>query len=306
MGALVFILPGLLLSWGIFELIDNNSDDDENEEINGTEQADDLDGKNGNDLINGGAGNDNIEGGSGDDSLRGDDGDDVIFGQQGNDDIDGGAGDDAIVAGRGADTTHGGEGDDWIEGNQGDDVLEGDAGEDLLLGGTGADTLSGGADDDVLVGGRVSGLPLSFEQMQMLREGATVEDFREMLPPGSFQLSDDGEMDVLNGGDGADSLFLGAGDTGDGGAGIDEYMVFQNQIGDAGPAVVQTFEDDELIGIVQPDSTPEPEISIETDGNDALVLADNVVVARVVGAAGRIEASDIFIFSRSAEDALAA
>ncbi len=304
MGALAFILPGLLLGWGIFELIDDEQDDSD-EDINGTDQADDLDGKNGNDIIKGGAGDDNIEGGSGDDVLRGDDGDDVIFGQQGRDDIGGGDGDDAIVAGRGDDTVRGGAGDDWVEGDQGDDSLEGSAGDDLLLGGKGADTLSGGADDDVLVGGKVAGLPLSFEQMKMLRDGATVEDLEDEIPPSTFQLRDDGEVDVLNGDDGDDLLVLGAGDDGTGGTGLDSFMILQNQVGDAGPAVVQDFEEDEAIGVLT-NSATDPEITVQDDGDDALVLADDVVVARVIGAAGRIDAGDVFIYNTSAINALAA
>lgn len=303
MGYLAFILPGLLVGWGIFELFDHNSSDDNDETLNGTEQADDLDGQNGDDLINGAGGDDNIQGGSGADRLRGDDGDDVIFGQQGNDDIEGGAGDDVLVGERGADTIRGGDGSDWVEGNQGDDALEGNAGDDLLLGGSGEDTLSGGDDDDALFGGKVRGLPLSFEQMQMLRDGATVEDFEDVLPPSTFQLRDDGEVDVLNGDGGDDLLVLGAGDVGDGGEGIDSFMILQNQLGDAGPAIVQDFEDDEAIGVVT-NSAADPEITVQDDGDDALVLADEVIVARVLGAAGRIDAGDIFIYNTSAVDVL--
>ena len=157
----------------------------------------------------------------------------------------------------------------------------------------------------MLVGGKVAGLPLSFEQMKMLRDGATVEDFEDEIPPSTFQLRDDGAVDVLNGDDGDDLLVLGAGDDGTGGTGLDSFMILQNQVGDAGPAVVQDFEDDEAIGVLT-NSATDPEITVQDDGDDALVLADDVVVARVIGAAGRIDAGDVFIYTTSAINALAA
>lgn len=291
MGALAFILPGLLLGWGIMELF--NDDDDNDEDVSeGVEEDDNLIGTEGNDIL---------QGRDGDDTLDGGDGRDVLVGGRGDDKVDGGAQIDVIAGGAGDDVLNGGADADWIEGDPGKDTLEGGDGNDLLFGGIGADSLDGGAGDDVIISGNANTLPLSLAQMKLLQEGKDLAGFLGTLAPDAFDLSDDGNPDTLNGGDGMDTLVLGAGDTGDGGADIDAFMIFQDQAGNHGPAVVQSFEEDESIGILSDDATY-PEVTVKTSGDDALVLANDVVVARVVGAAGRLDISDVFVYNVAGGD----
>lgn len=296
------ILPALLLSWGIYELIDSNSDEDDNS-VTGTAEADDIDTKGGNDVVRGFGGDDNIEGGSGNDLLGGGDDDDVVLGQQGNDTISGGEGDDLLIAGRGDDEVVGSFGDDWVEGNEGDDTLGGDAGADLLIGGRGADEIAGGDDDDTLVGGIVAGTPLSFEDLKLLRDGTSLAELLDATDDTALTLRDDGDADSLFGGAGDDVLFLGAGDAGTGGEGIDTFVIMEKQADrdaegdlDPGPATVTALEDGETIGILSGDAT-DPEVTVTTDGDDALVSIDDVVLARVLGAGSTLTADDVVIIA---------
>ncbi|MEW8030127.1 MAG: calcium-binding protein [Candidatus Thiodiazotropha sp.] len=116
--------------------------------------------------------------------------DDFIFGGSGNDNITGDAGNDHLEGNSGADTLNGDAGDDALHGNHGHDTLDGGAERDLLIGGSGQDTLTSDDGHDVLSGDR----------------GWVDEE------QGVFFLQDDGESDVLHGGDGDDLYFAGAGD----------------------------------------------------------------------------------------------
>ena len=86
---------------------------------------------------------DQLEAGAGDDDVEAGAGNDVVDGGAGADEIDGGQGIDAIDGGAGADDLSGGQGDDALDGGGGADVLEGGAGDDDLDGGAGADDIDG-------------------------------------------------------------------------------------------------------------------------------------------------------------------
>ncbi|WP_350333655.1 spondin domain-containing protein [Coralliovum pocilloporae] len=135
---------------GGVDVVGGNDDDD----IEGGEEADNIDGGNGDDVINGNGGNDILAGSNGDDDIDGGDGDDTITGSRGDDDLDGGNNNDNISGGRGDDDIEGGAGNDILEGGRGNDILNGGSGEDLLCAGIGNDELNGGEDNDRLEGGR--------------------------------------------------------------------------------------------------------------------------------------------------------
>ena len=120
--------------------------------IAGTECANDIDGGCGDDNIDGRGGNDMIVGGSGDDHIVAGSGDDIVQAGDGNDIVFGGVGKDWISGGKGDDRLFGGDGDDVIFGDQGDDRIDGEAGHDLVFGGAGNDVVTGGAGDDKLFG----------------------------------------------------------------------------------------------------------------------------------------------------------
>ncbi|WP_168219023.1 calcium-binding protein [Limnoglobus roseus] len=190
-----------------------------------------LNGGNGSDVITGGLVDDLLFGGDGADTLDGGTGNDTIYGDNpvtqildkfgrivipgstggiGNDTIRGGAGNDTIYAGAGDDTVdadpslgnpgsgndviYGGDGNDTITAGFGSDYVDGEAGNDLirgdtfltaagaatdpdgdtLIGGLGADTLYGSGGSDLLIGNALSG-------------------------------ANDGSVDILDGGVGADT-----------------------------------------------------------------------------------------------------
>ncbi|MEL7072235.1 MAG: FG-GAP-like repeat-containing protein [Cyanobacteria bacterium J06581_3] len=95
----------------------------------------------------------------------------VVVGSDGDDMIYGDAADNKFYGGKGDDELVGGEGNDQLIGNEGSDTLQGDEGNDVLIGGEGSDIMQGGAGDDAIV-------------------------------------LDAGEHDVIDGGDGWDTLLV--------------------------------------------------------------------------------------------------
>jgi len=131
----------------------------------GTAGADVYFGYAGDDTINGLGGADQLDGGAGADTIDGGDGDDVLIGGLGGDRLDGGAGNDTLYAGQltntvGGDTLgsvntlRGGDGDDILYASTGKDILEGGAGNDLLTSTTSdpipGDIFNGGDGNDEL------------------------------------------------------------------------------------------------------------------------------------------------------------
>ncbi len=126
----------------------------ENDDIlEGAENADNIDLLGGNDIFNANGGSDNIHGNAGDDTINGNCGNDNIDGGIGSDNLLGGNGNDTLIGGLGADILSGGNNDDFLDGGADSDTLNGDNGMDVLQGGDGDDQLNGGADDDTLTGG---------------------------------------------------------------------------------------------------------------------------------------------------------
>jgi Ca2+-binding RTX toxin-like protein len=120
-----------------------------------------------------------------------------ILGSNGNDRITGNSGVDRFYAASGNDLLFGLDGDDILLGDHGDDTIEGGNGADVLIGGDGADIIIGGDGNDVLASAASNYFQI---------EGA--DDL-------------DAETDNLNGGNGDDSIWIGAGDSADGGSGFD-------------------------------------------------------------------------------------
>jgi Ca2+-binding RTX toxin-like protein len=86
-----------------------------------------------------------LHGGYGDDQLSGTDQADDIFGDYGADDLWGAAGNDDMYGGYGDDTD---TSDDNLDGDAGDDTLWAEGGNDVLWGDAGADVMYGGAGND--------------------------------------------------------------------------------------------------------------------------------------------------------------
>jgi Ca2+-binding RTX toxin-like protein len=134
-------------------------------------------GHNGHDSLVGSGGADTLEGGLGNDTLLGGSGNDALTGNEGSDKIFGGAGGDLLMAGGNSDIDEfdnidGGAGDDTIFGSVNGDTLHGGDGDDVINGGNQVDTIEAGAGDDLIV------------------------------------VADNGRIDDINGGTGADTLDL--------------------------------------------------------------------------------------------------
>lgn len=294
------------LGWGLVAAAaDDDSDDDggetdtitpgedvigslEGEEIIGGAGSDTLSGEGGDDLINAQAGDDFVQGGSEDD---------VIFGGDGDDQGSGGSGDDFVIGGDGNDSLNGSLGFDWVEGDDGDDTLSGGFGDDTLTGGEGADELEGGADDDLLIGGAVPGTPLAPDDLVALRDGtATLNDILGVEPTDAVPLPDDNAPDTLVGGDGDDDLIVGSDDTATGGPGADLFVVLSeaDDVADQ-TANITDFDaaEDAIIVLLDPNVDETPDVSVTTEGDDAVILVDSVPTAVVTGAAGTLVTGDV-------------
>jgi Ca2+-binding RTX toxin-like protein len=241
-----------------------------------------IHGTSGSDILNGAGGNDLLTGGAGRDALSGGGGDDRLLGGAGDDDIDGGSGDDRLLGRLGADRLTGGAGDDLLRGGSGVDYLAGGEGDDLLAGGAGADSVLGGDGDDVLRGGLGD---------DWLSGGAGAD---ALTGGKGADTLDGGEGDdTLDGGAGADYLNAGAGNdvlrlssdtyaTGDAGADRFEMMA-------PGSSLIADFnpEEDSLVVVYEPPADGGvPDVTVQTDGKDALILMDGEVLARVANGAG--------------------
>ena len=230
---------------------------DGDDQLTGRGGDDVLQGGDGADVAHGGDGADALHGGRGDDLLSGEDGDDKLVGGAGADTLLGHEGSDSLYGGAGADTLMGGGGRDRVVGGDADDWLAGGLGDDGLIGDAGSDTLDGGAGNDVL-------------------------DGRESV--NAFP-----EMDFLNGGDGDDTLRLGAGDYATGGDGADWFELSDLTPGDAIANIADyNADEDALVVVFDPVLHPDPQLSLVTPENtdDVMVLLDGVPLAMVAGGAG--------------------
>ena len=296
----IFFISAILWGWAAVEIADAIDDDDENDgddDSFGTEADDVLRTGAGNDLIQAAGGNDLLDGGTGADTLRAGDGDDVALGGNGPDTLRGGDGDDLLSGGRGNDIIFGEKGDDLVAGDDGDDQLAGGVGDDIVIGGEGADTLTGNNDDDILIGGSLALGDLDEDQLVQLRDGADLADVLGLEADEALMPVDDGDPDILDGGFGQDTLILGAGDTGTGGGAADNFMLLLEQAAEGGATITDYNGSSDQILILPDDPDADPVITIQDEGDDALVLADGEILAIVLGAAGSLTPGDVIIAS---------
>ncbi|HEX8064042.1 MAG TPA: calcium-binding protein [Allosphingosinicella sp.] len=150
-------------------------------------------------------------------------GHDRVLAQGGDDVVLAGAGADFVSGGDGNDTLEGGDGQDTLYGENGNDTLRGQGGNDLLRGGAGVDTFDGGADD--LENGPVG---IWGDVISFLEIGATqgaVADLRtgiisndgfgnaETMTGIESIEGDTAYVDTFHGNDGRNLIIAGRGDT---------------------------------------------------------------------------------------------
>ena len=208
-------------------LLGTNGDDT----ISGLGGDDTIFGINGNDQISGGQGADFIDGGAGDDTIFGDEGNDRLIGGDGFDNIVGGAGDDSIEGDAGDDRLTGGDGNDTLNGGDGNDLFfNNTSGFDIMLGGAGDDTFDmafgqpgdaiGGDGFDTVTyrGNTAEGAFVVINLLDELQNAgsaagvgfSSIEDF--ILSPGSDTFIGDDTANIVEAGNGDDSIFGGGGD----------------------------------------------------------------------------------------------
>ncbi len=254
-------------------------------------------------VISGGAGDDSLSagdeaayvfGGAGNDTLAAGEGAAALFGGAGNDIItgsdavredgtaaaylDGGSGDDVILGGDADEVISGGEHD--ADSAPGNDTLSGGGGDDAIRGGLGADTLSGGAGDDVLD---------HFGNSEEL----VIAERHE------FSWHIDNDPDLLDGGEGNDTLIFDRADTATGGSGNDTFWLYHDTGSGAGFAEITDFApgEDFLRVSLNPDlnsGEPEVEVGPSDDGEDGLVIVNGEVVAVLRGTPD-VALSDIYV-----------
>ncbi|MCK0141557.1 calcium-binding protein [Aliiroseovarius sp. F20344] len=273
-------------------ILDTSDDNAEPGEISNFHGTPVVSGDGAVDVIDAGAGDDTIVAGdeaaylfgnSGDDTIIAGDGALAAFGGQGADTLDatesadsyldGGSGDDILIGGDGDDQLFGGSHEDDLSGAldaTDDDVLSGGAGNDDLKGGLGADVLSGGEGDDVI----------DHFGHAMEESGAERHD---------YDWHNDHASDVLDGGDGNDTLIFGASDVATGGEGDDVFWLYPEGDDRAHVAEITDFETgkDFLRISLDPESdNSDLSVAVQTsdNGEDGVVTVGGQVVAILKGA----------------------
>jgi Ca2+-binding RTX toxin-like protein len=272
----------------------------------GNDFIEDFSNANDADILNGGAGDDELLNGDGADDIRGGDGNDSAYlgstndvvtlddvandgGASGEDDnirsdvenVDGGSGNDRLT----------GDGDaNRLDGGSGDDELYGGGGSDDLIGGRGADLLSGGSDFDRVTYPEAPTLPLPVAGDQRISlddvandgtegEGDNVRsDIEDVFAgPGNDIVAGNDNANTIDGGDGADDVTGGGSvDVLLGGAGVDVMRArdgLSDRVecnADGGSAVADTV--DTVLGCAPVDASDA--LVPDVDGDGSLKPAD--------------------------------
>lgn len=209
--------------------IENVIGSDGNDNLRGSDAANDLVGGEGNDRLDGRAGDDTLSGGAGNDRLNGGSGRDVLDGGDGADRLNGGTGDDSLDGGAGNDRLNGGGGNDTISDGDGNDRINGGNGDDIVIAGSGRDNFNGGRGFDS-IDFSAAGAALQINLDRRTVEGDGDDQIRnfEAVTGSSFDdtiIGSNRGGEHLNGGDGDDVIRSMRGeDVLNGGAGSDTFV----------------------------------------------------------------------------------
>ena len=227
-------------------------------------------------------------------------------------DLAGGEGNDTVFAGDETDILAGNGGEDRLFGQDGEDLLLGGEGDDFLRGGSGSDTLIDSEGSDTLIGGLGSDLIVATSAVdpdaaaQVVRDWIANEDPDERIQldfDGSDDTDDDG--DVILAGYGNDDVVAGNGDTVTLGEGRDELFIGDWMEAGDDPVTVTDFNPAEDAIVYSHDGEgPVPELTLNraddgSDDGETHLFADDVLVARIQGAADSVTLSNILVLDRS-------
>jgi Ca2+-binding RTX toxin-like protein len=298
-----------------------------NDTINGGAGPDKLIGADGADSLHGDSGNDELSGGSGPDSLAGDANTDTVtyestgvavtatIGTAGGSgsalDAPGDAIDatvENLVGSSQGDTLIGNDGPNFLDGISGDDNLDGRGGDDLLHPGPGTGSVTGGQGIDTVtyeefgfgVVIRLDGFAGTGTVADQMRGGVTVASDVENAKggKGSDQLIGNAGPNVLDGGEGSDSLQgstsvgIDGADTFRGGPGFDNASyVFRH---DPITATADGIADDGATGATEQDNVG-ADVE-EIDGGDA---GDHLTVTSASNATINVPLGGITVFANT-------
>lgn len=203
----------------------------------------------------------------------------ALKGSEGDDTIRGGGGSDLLVGYGGGDALAGDAGNDWIFGLDGPDTITGGAGNDVVSGGQGSDVIDAGAGDDFVESAGIlddDALVQSVEGARTFNDIAFLYDFSNG--------SDDG--DIVELGDGNDTVVAGASDTITTGDGTDEIAAGDWSRGQP-PLVITDFDpDQDVITYAHENGRADPvfETFVNPVSGHAELIADGEVFAIVQNA----------------------
>lgn len=176
-----------------------------------------LTGTNNGETLVGTDGNDLIYGYNGDDTINGGHGHDIIYGGDQNDTLHGGWGNDNLIGGTGDDKLYGEWGDDTLDGGYGNDTMHGGNGNNLFIPGLGNDKMHGGDDHDTVDYSALS-QGVNVTMHQQLTGTGTVTGTGGLVKNDTLT-----SIEKVIGGQGNDTMILGARTEAAGGAGDDTF-----------------------------------------------------------------------------------
>lgn len=234
--------------------------------------------------------------------------DQEIIGTEGIDDLIGGSGDDEIFARESGDIVEGRDGDDRIFGHEGDDALVGGEGDDFIRGGSGddaildhegSDTIYGDAgNDSIIATSAIDGEELVHLSRDFVSGGGTTAE--DLLSLYNFATDSDDEGDTIYAGLGDDAVIAGDDDVVSLGEGNDTIGVGDWMDENDEAVVVTDFNPAEDTLVYSHDGQGAlPSLSLQTAGDEALLFADNHLVARIEGVGTSLSLADISIVERS-------
>lgn len=215
---------------------------------------------------------------------------DLLEGLEGDDNLFGGVGEDILVGDEGDDRLFGGDDDDILLGGDDDDLVRGGDDDDTIVGGSGADTLNGDSGDDLIIGSS------GFDESAFLTSLEDAETTADL----TIQFNDEADTDtgdVIDGGNGEDTIVMGSEDSVTGGADADLFAGGW-WIRPGEPAIIEDYDEaEDILTYTYEEGTTEPVIttSIDAATGDATVYADGDEVIIIIDAGAGFNANNVML-----------
>lgn len=185
---------------------------------------------------------------------------------------------DLVVGTDDADLLAGGDGADWLLGLNGADILTSGSGDDVVIGGTGPDEILAGAGNDFVESANI----IAETALRNSAETGDIDDvvFEYDLP----RASDEGDLVEL--GDGDDTVVAGSDDVVTGGAGADEFSLGDWITGGRPVEITDFDEAEDVVSFVYDRDGDVPELDILRDSQTGVttIRADGQSIAVLRGA----------------------